>query len=113
MSGVTAVARCTWGQIKSVSHMSRIFQAGIAETAALGRARGVALPEDMAAQVWQAMQDLPDDLRASTAIDLEEGRPLEVDWISGSVERLSDIAGLDAPVHRVLSAALQPWKAGQ
>lgn len=57
---------------KCSSHMSRIFQAGIAETAALGRARGVALPEDMAAQVWQAMQDLPDELRASTAIELEE-----------------------------------------
>lgn len=113
LSGVTAAARCNWGQIKSDPHLTRIFQDGIAETAALGRARGVALPEDMAEQTWQAMQELPDDLRASTAIDLEEGRPLEVDWISGAVERLSDIAGLHAPVHRVLNALLQPWKAGQ
>jgi len=28
------------------------------------------------------------------------------------VARLSDAAGLDAPIHRTLNAVLQPWKDG-
>ena len=112
MSGVTAAARCTLGEIRCDPHLSRLFQDGIAETAALGRARGVALSEDIGAQIWNAIGDLPDNMRASTAIDLEAGRALEVDWVSGAVARLSDAAGLDAPVHRTLNAVLQTWKAG-
>ncbi len=113
MSGVTAAARCTLGEIKYDPHLARLFQDGIAETAVLGRALGVALPDDIESRIWQGIGDLPDSMRASTAIDLEAGRALEVDWISGAVVRLSDAAGLDAPIHRALNAVLQPWKAGQ
>jgi 2-dehydropantoate 2-reductase len=113
MSGVTAAARCTLGNIKQNPHLSRLFQDGIAETAALGRALGVALPDDIEARIWHGLDDLPDNMRASTAIDLEAGRALEVDWISGAVARLSDTAGLEAPVHRTLNAVLQPWKDGR
>jgi 2-dehydropantoate 2-reductase len=90
-----------------------LFQDSLAETTALARARGVALPDRTEALIWKAFGDLPEAMRASTAIDLEAGRALEVDWISGAVARLSEEAGLDAPVHRTLNAVLQPWKAGQ
>lgn len=113
MSGVTAAARCTLGDIKRDPHLSRLYQDGIAETAALGRALGVALPDDIEANIWKRAGELPDSLRASTAIDLEAGRALEVDWISGAVARLSDDIGLDAPVHRTLNAVLQLWKDGR
>jgi 2-dehydropantoate 2-reductase len=112
LSGVTAAGRCTLGEIRRNPQLSRVFQEGIAETAALGRTLGVALPDDIAARIWKTLSDLPEGMRASTAIDLEAGRALEVDWISGAVARLSDAAGLDAPIHRTLNAVLQPWKAG-
>jgi len=112
LSGVTAAARCTVGEIRRSPQLSRLFQEGIAETAALGRALGVALPADLGSRIWKSVSDLPAGMRASTAIDLEAGRALEVDWISGAVARLSDAAGLDAPIHRTLNAVLQPWKDG-
>jgi len=111
LSGVTAAARCTLGEIRRDPHLTRVFQDAIAETAVLGRALGVALPGDMEARIWHGVSELPDNMRASTAIDLEAGRALEVDWISGAVARLSDAAGLNAPTHRTLNAVLQPWKA--
>lgn len=113
MSGVTAAARCTVGEIKNDPHLSRLFQDGIAETAALGRALGVALPDGIEADIWKFASGLPDAMRASTAIDLEAGRALEVDWISGAVARMSEGAGLNAPVHRTLNAVLQLWKDGR
>ncbi len=113
MSGVTAAARTTVGTIRRDAHLSRVFRAAVAETARLARARGVALPEGIEGTIWKVFEGMPAEMRASTAIDVEAGRPLEVDWISGAVERLSEAAGLDAPVHRTLNAVLQPWKNGR
>lgn len=113
MSGITAAARCTLGDIKRDSHLSKLYQNGVTETATLGRALGVALPDDIEASIWTRVGELPDDVRASTAIDLEAGRALEVDWISGAVARLSENIGLNAPVHRTLNAVLQLWKDGR
>jgi 2-dehydropantoate 2-reductase len=113
MSGVTAAARCTLGDIKREPHLNRLYKDGLAETAALGRALGVALPDDIETIMWDRLSGLPDSLRASTAIDIEAGRALEVDWISGAVARLSQDHDLDAPVHRTLNAVLQLWKDGR
>ncbi|NNF77594.1 MAG: 2-dehydropantoate 2-reductase [Rhizobiales bacterium] len=112
VSGVTAAARCTISDIVGNDHLAALFQAILAETAALGRARGVALPDSIEADIWSAAQNLPPKMRASTAIDLEHGRPLEIDWISGAVDRLSTAAGLDAPVNRALYALLSPYRNG-
>ena len=113
VSGVTAAARCTMSDITGTLQLSELFQAIVSETAALGRARGVALPATMEADIWSAAQGLPPAMRASTAIDLENGRPLEIDWISGAVDRLSRAAGLDAPVNRTIYALLSPYKNGR
>lgn len=113
MSGITAAARCTIGDIKRDMHLSQLYRDGIAETAALGRALDVALPDGIEDGVWNFFCGLPEEGRASTAIDLEAGRPLEVDWISGAVARLSDENGLDAPIHRTLNAILLLWKDGR
>ncbi len=112
VSGVTAAARCTISDIVGNDHLAALFQAILAETAALGRARGVSLPATIEADVWSATQNLPPKMRASTAIDLENGRPLEIDWISGAVDRLSQAAGLDAPVNRTVYALLSPYRNG-
>lgn len=112
VSGVTAAARCTISEITGNEHLGALFRAILAETTALGRARGVALPETIEEDIWGAVQNLPPTMRASTAIDLEHGRPLEIDWISGAVDRLSRAAALEAPVNRTVYAVLSPYKNG-
>lgn len=112
VSGVTAAARCTISDITGNEKLGALFQTIVAETAALGRARGVALPDEIEANIWASVQNLPPTMRASTAIDLEHGRALEIDWISGAVDRLSQAAGLDAPVNRTVYALLSPYKNG-
>lgn len=113
VSGVTAAARCTIGDVVESEQLSALFQAIVAETAALGRARGIALPETIEANMWSAASGLPPAMRASTAIDLEHGRPLEIEWISGAVDRLSQAAGLQAPVNRTVYALLSPYRHGR
>ena len=112
VSGVTAGARCTMRDVTGNAHLAELFQAIVAETAALGRARGVQLASTIEADLWTAAQSLPPNLRASTAIDLEQGRPLEIEWISGAVNRLSEAAGLAAPVNKTVYALLSPFRDG-
>lgn len=93
--------------------LSATFRAIIAETAALGRARGIALGDTIEADTWAFAQGLPAPMRASTAVDLEQGNPLEVEWISGAVARLSRAAGVPAPVNETIHAVLSPFANGR
>jgi len=113
VSGITAAARCTIGDIRGNEALAGLFRAVVSETAALGRARKIALPDTSEEDTWSTVQNLPPAMRASTAIDLENGRPLEIEWISGAVMRLSEEAGLEAPVNKTLYALLSPYRNGR
>ena len=113
VSGVTAAGRCTIEDITSTPELGSLFRQVMAETAALGRTLGVSLDNEIEAKTWERAQTLPPTMRASTAIDLENGRPLEIEWVSGAVARLSARAGLQAPINKALYALLLPHKAGR
>jgi 2-dehydropantoate 2-reductase len=112
VSGITTAARCRIGDILDSEMLGELFRGVIAETAALGRARGVALPAKIEDETWELAQTLPRLMRASTAVDLEHGRPLEIEWISGAVARLSDAEGLKAPLSRTLYALQSLYRTG-
>ncbi|WP_439123651.1 ketopantoate reductase family protein [Marivita sp.] len=113
LSGITAAGRCTIGEVRDTPELTALFKRAVSETANIGRALGVALDADIEDQIWASMQDFPHHGRASTAIDLEHGRPLEIDWVSGAVARLAARAGIDAPVNSALYAILLPHKHGR
>ena len=113
MSGVTAAGRCRIEDIMNIQELGALFRQVVSETAALGRASGVALDDGIEAKTWQIAQTLPSTMRASTAIDLEHGRPLEIEWISGAAARLSESVGVDAPINKALYALLLPHKHGR
>jgi len=113
VSGITAAARCTIADITGNEALGNLAKQVLAETAAVGRVRGVALSAAIEDDIWTAINGLPPTMRASTAIDLEHGRPLEIEWISGAVKRLSEQAGLEAPVNSALYALLSIYRNGQ
>jgi 2-dehydropantoate 2-reductase len=112
MSGVTAAARCTIGDILASDQLSKLFMQIMVETAEVGRARGIALPAEIEKNTWEMAKSLPANMRASTAIDLEKGRPLEIDWISGSAYRLANEIGIKAPASETIYALLSHYKNG-
>ncbi|MEM7464846.1 MAG: 2-dehydropantoate 2-reductase [Pseudomonadota bacterium] len=112
VSGVTTAARCTISDIIDHEPLADLFRTIVSETAALGRVRGVALSDRVEDDIWAIAQGLPKPMRASTAIDLENGRALEVEWITGAVIRLSEAAGLSAPANRAVYALLSPYRHG-
>jgi 2-dehydropantoate 2-reductase len=112
LSGVTAAGRCTIKEINEIPQFGDLFRKVVSETASIGRALGVALDEKIEGDLWAFVQSAPPNGRASTAIDLEHGRPLEIDWISGAAVRLAKKAGVEAPINTALYALLLPHKNG-
>lgn len=113
VSGVTAAGRCTLGDIQAHDALGALFRQVLAETAAIGRTLGVALPPDVEDKAWAIAQSLPPAMRASTAVDLEHGRPLEIEWVSGAAVRLAERAGVLAPANKALYALLLPHRDGR
>jgi 2-dehydropantoate 2-reductase len=60
----------------------------VGEAVALGRARGVALPDDLEARTLKAIGQLDAGMKTSMLSDLEAGKPLELEWLNGAVVRL-------------------------
>ena len=112
ISGVTAAGRCTLGQVIKSPPLSKVFQKIISETTATARAYGINLSSSIEQDIWTRASEIPSDVRASTAVDLEKGLPLEVDWISGAVTRLAKAKGLEAPTNETIYGLLSPYKNG-
>jgi 2-dehydropantoate 2-reductase len=78
----------------------------VREAVAVGRARGVALPDDAAERAIAQLKSFPDDARPSLLLDLEAGFRTEVDVLSGAISRMAQAAGIQSPVHDLAAAAL-------
>jgi len=112
-SGVTALTRLPAGPIRDNPETWNLMQEAAREAGAVARARGVGLAENAVDEVVKIMGTLPDAMKASMLMDLERGKQLELEWLSGAVCRLGRKSGVDTPVHRVVMAALSPFAAGR
>lgn len=112
-AGVTAAARCDAAEIRARPELGALLEDCVGEIGRLARAEGVALTESDQTDALGFIRGLPDAMKASQANDLAAGRPLEVDWLSGAVARLSARHGLSAPAHRTLHAVLSPFRDGR
>jgi 2-dehydropantoate 2-reductase len=106
LSGATTAMRMPIGPIR-VNPQSRQFLLDLmCEAVAVGRAQGVALPEDFAAQRLTFADTLPDDMTSSMAHDLTRGRPLELRWLSGGIVELGAAVGVPTPANRAVNDIL-------
>ena len=113
MSGVTAAARCNIGDIKASKKLGELCKNLLAETAMIGRLKGINLPDELEKDLWKAITKLPPNMRTSTAIDLENNHPLEINWISGAAVRLAEESGVEAPLNKTVYALLSLYENGQ
>ena len=107
-SAITAATRSPFGKLRDDPDIMALFEAGFAEVAAVGRAKGVALPDDAVANTVKTTKTFPDAMMASMAHDLIRGGRIELPWLSGKVVALGRELGVPTPVHNVLYAVLKP-----
>lgn len=106
LGGVTAVARAGIGPILGSGEGRLLLGAACDEIVAVADAEGVPLrPGATEAAIAQAAT-VPPSWRSSMARDLEDGRRLEVDALSGAVVRRGRRAGVPTPIHQAILACL-------
>lgn len=106
MSAACGLARTSIGPVRTAPLGNLLIERALREVAAVGRARGVALPAGMEAGILAFIGSVPAAMKPSFLLDLESGGPTEIDDLSGTVSRLGRQAGVETPVHDVATAAL-------
>lgn len=107
LSALTALTRRPIGAVRSDPDTRALLRQVVEEAVATGRAQGIALPADLADRQMAFMDNLPAEMRASMAMDLEKGQRLELPWLSGAVVRMAKQLAVEAPANGFVVAALK------
>jgi 2-dehydropantoate 2-reductase len=113
LSGMTTVTRSPLGVIVNDPDLFAMLKAAVAEAVAVAHAKDVAVRQDMVEDVARAYQALPYGTKASMLVDLENGRRLELPWLSGAVARIGREVGIPTPIHSFITAVLKPFANGR
>jgi 2-dehydropantoate 2-reductase len=111
-SSVAALTRLPFGKLRDDPEVLALFEKGVAEAAAVGRARGIALAPELEAKTLQATRNFPAEMLPSMAVDLMRGNRLELPWLAGKVVALGRELGVSTPTFEVMYAALKPYANG-
>lgn len=106
MAAACGMARSDVGGIRDTELGHLLIQRAVNEIAAVGRARGVPIPDSQEADTMRAIESLPPAMKPSFLLDLERGGPTELDVLSGAVSRFGREARIPTPVHDTASAVL-------
>ncbi len=79
----------------------------VAECAAVARAEGARLDENVGQQVLDGYRAQPEDSINSLLADRLAGRPMEIDARNGVIVRKGQKHGIDTPLNRMIVALLQ------
>ncbi|MFQ5622262.1 MAG: 2-dehydropantoate 2-reductase [Paracoccaceae bacterium] len=112
LSAVTALSRLDIGPIRNNPMSTALLRAAAEECAAVGRAVHPALDADIAERQCRFLDTMPGNVHASMLDDLERGKRLELNYLSGDIVRLGREHGIPTPVHYVAQSALQPYVDG-
>jgi 2-dehydropantoate 2-reductase len=111
-ASITAATRQPLGKLREDPDLRPIMMAAFQETIDIGRAKGVTLPADALAKIFDFVGHAPPAMKASMALDLERGNRLELPWLGGKVVELGRQLKIPTPVHGVMYAVLKPYIMG-
>jgi 2-dehydropantoate 2-reductase len=99
---VTALTRATLGELGALPAMVDLLRAILEECAAVAAALGAELPVSLERRLEAGMA--VGDHKTSMLQDLEAGKQLEIDCMSGAVIELADMLGIATPHTRAVHA---------
>lgn len=111
-SGFTGAARLPIGPLWALPAMRERFYAAAREVAALAAVEGVQISANRFETLEEYMNNIPPTTRSSLLIDLEMGKPIEVEALQGAAVRRASRLDVPMPILSTLYAVLQPWANG-
>lgn len=111
-AGIMALTRLPVGKLRGDEDIDAMFAAAYGEVAAVGRAAGVSLPDDIVERTFDFNRNAPPHLMASMGVDLLRGNRIELPWLSGKMVELGRKYKVPTPTHALMYAALKPYIMG-
>ena len=104
--------RATIGPVREHPQTRAFLHDLMKEAVAVGRALGVALPENYADDRLKFADSLPATMDSSLHHDLKNGNRLEVEWLAGGVVQLGRKVGMPTPCNRAVWDLLALYAGG-
>lgn len=111
-SAVTTLTGLTAGPIRDDVDLRAVTARALNEVVAVGRAKGIPLELALGAEDLGLIDTLHPEMKSSMAQDLERGKRLELEQLSGAVARMGAALGVATPVHHTVYAALKRHAGG-
>jgi len=108
----TGAARLPIGPLWSEPASRALMIAAFREVEAVAHAGGVALPAGVVDRIVTYVDSIPGVTRSSLLIDLQQGKPIEVEALVGAVVRRGAQAVVPTPIIAALYAVLKPYAHG-
>jgi 2-dehydropantoate 2-reductase len=112
LSGLTALTRLPIGAVLACAETRALYRQTMDETAAVGRAEGVALPDGVVERTLRFFEGSDPAIRGSLYHDLAAGRRLEIETLNGTVVRLGRERSVPTPANFAIYATLKPYESG-
>jgi 2-dehydropantoate 2-reductase len=113
ISGMSTLTRLPMGRIRENTASWKLIGEALREIVAVAQGEGIAFGEQDIEETQTFLRDIiPETWRGSLYEDLHAGRRLEVEWLHGTICRLSEKHGLETPFHRIVHGALMPHADG-
>lgn len=109
-AALCCLGRYALGTMLSQPGVRAVYRQGMEEVFAVGRAKGVALPDDEVEKALHFAETVADPATSSSMLtDLERGNRIEIESLSGAVVRLGRDLGVPTPFHDMALAVLSPY----
>ena len=106
LAAACGLSRTPIGPVRATSLGRLLLERGIREAIAVGRAQGIPLGDDEVDRIMKFADMLPETNKPSLLVDLEAGRPTEIEDLSGAISRMARRLGIETPIHDTAVAAI-------
>lgn len=105
-NALSAVAGISYGPMIEAEGARDVIASAVREAVTVARACGVAMPDDLLAQILKIPAAMPNQ-KSSTAHDLARGKPSEIDFLNGHVVRKGAELGIPTPTNQALQVMVK------
>ena len=108
-AAVGAATRTLFGEMRTIPETRAVIQGAIEEILEVGRASGALIMEDSLEWCLTSLDNFPATGMSSLGKDFLEGRPVELDGLTGTAVRMGREYGVPTPINDTLYGILKPW----
>ncbi|MDD9921755.1 MAG: 2-dehydropantoate 2-reductase [Boseongicola sp.] len=112
IAAVTSITRLPLGGVFASAEATHLLEQLLDEAIAVSVAAGIRLDEKQKETAMALYKAQPGAQSSSLLVDIQSGKPNEVEWLSRKVHSLGQELGVPTPAHSTAWAALAPYKDG-